>query len=115
MKFTDYLARRIHPHARRSPHIDDMSRLLSFPNWPDVIESWPDLRDWLKQHNAQMDDYTTAERAWTSYKAFLKAEGLGDLPKQPSAVCGLPRGVQALTRASVLPILENGGNPGKMG
>ena len=77
MKFTDYLTRRIHPHARRSPHIDGMSRLLSFPNWPDVIESWPDLRDWMKQHNAQMDDYTTAERAWTSYKAFLKVEGFG--------------------------------------
>jgi len=85
MKFTDYLTRRIHPHARRSPHIDDMSRLLSFPNWPDVIESWPDLRDWLKQHNAQMDDYTTAERAWTSYKAFLKVEGfLGTCQNVPA-------------------------------
>jgi len=106
MKFTDYLTRRIHPHARRSPHIDGMSRLLSFPNWPDVIESWPDLRDWLKQHNAQMDDYTTAERAWTSYKAFLKVEGL-DMPKRPAIVCGLPRGVQALTDAPLLERLQD--------
>ena len=90
MKFREYLTRRI--GGRPGPHTDGLSRLLMFPDWPEVFENWAELRDWLQQRHAQLDDYEAAERAWVSYKVFLKSVGRRRCPATRQAPCaGFPR------------------------
>ena len=73
MKFRDYV------HLRGSgqgAHHRGVATLRAY-DLPDVFESWPALRDWLRANGAPQSDSEVSRRVWMAYQRYLAFSGQG--------------------------------------
>ena len=113
MKFREYVQMR--NASGRGVLIDGIVRLRRF-DMPDVFETWPDLRGWLWDNGGDQSDLHVAEAVYRAYSRYLKFSKLEMPCHPPTAVCGLPRGVQTVVDApELLRLSELGHAPRKVG
>lgn len=73
MKFRDYVHLR---GSGRGAHHRGIAILRAY-DLPDVFESWPALRDWLRANGAPPSDSEDARRVWMAYQRYLAFSGQG--------------------------------------
>ena len=71
MKFRDYVHLR---GSGRGAHHRGVATLRAY-DLPDVFESWPALRDWLRANGAPLSDSEDARRVWMAYQRYLAFSG----------------------------------------
>ena len=71
MKFRDYVHRR---GSGRGAHHRGIAILRAY-DLPDVFESWPALRDWLRSNGAPPSDIGVSRPVWMAYRRCLEFNG----------------------------------------
>jgi len=80
LTFTDWLKKHVNRDSPLGDLAVDMSRDNSWPNYDSVEE----YRDYLERKRAVYEAIETLERAWKTYKAYLKRKN-SPIPLKPTA------------------------------
>ena len=98
MKFRDYVHRR---GSGRGAHHRGIAILRAY-DLPDVFESWPALRDWLRANGEPPSDSEVSRRVWMAYQRYLAFSGQ-EMPRNPPELpVRLPSAAQTVMDAPVL-------------
>ena len=87
MKFRDYVHLR---GSGRGAHHRGVATLRAY-DLPDVFESWPALRDWLRANGAPLSDSEVSRPVWMAYQRYLAFSGQGGCHEtRQSRLCAFP-------------------------
>ena len=87
MKFRDYVHLR---GSGRGAHHRGIAILRAY-DLPDVFESWPALRDWLRANGAPTSDIGVSRPVWMAYRRYLAFSGRGRCHEtRQSRLCAFP-------------------------
>jgi hypothetical protein len=98
VKFRDYVHLR---GSGRGAHHRGVATLRAY-DLPDVFESWPALRDWLRANGAPPSDIGVSRPVWMAYRRCLEFNGISMPQKAPEPPVRLPSAAQTVMDAPVL-------------